>query len=85
MTTSIRIMQSKLTALVAFLVEYTIIQSMLRQARRERREAIKQGVRFRQSHQQEKIKALQMANPDKQPEKVEKAFLNTLASKEMFR
>jgi hypothetical protein len=31
------------------------------------------------------MKALQMASPDKRPEKVEKVFLNTFASKEMFR
>jgi hypothetical protein len=37
------------------------------------------------SKQQEKIIALQLANLLKPPETVEKVFLNTLASKEMFR
>jgi hypothetical protein len=84
MSASIHIMLSKLTSPTLIPAEYPIILSMLRQARRDRPEAIKQGDQLRQSSQQEKIKALQMANPEKIPKKVEKVFLNTQASKEMF-
>jgi hypothetical protein len=58
MSTSIHIMQPKLMVAIAIPVEYPIILAMLSQARRDHREAIKQGVRLCQSHPQEKIKAL---------------------------
>ncbi len=61
------------------------IKSDLRQARRDRRIVLRESAQLRKSRQQEKIKALQMANPTKPPDKVEKVYKNTLASKEMFR
>jgi hypothetical protein len=85
MSISIKIMQSKMSNPVKIPTERSELLALLRQARRDRRDVIKQGLRFRKSYQHEKLKALQMASPEKLPEKVEKMFLATLASKEMFR
>jgi hypothetical protein len=85
MSISIKLVQSKMSIPLLIPTERHEVLALLRQARRDRRDVIKQGVRLRQSNQQEKIKALQMANPEKRPEKIEKVYLNTLASKEMFR
>lgn len=46
---------------------------------------MRQGTNLKRNFQKDKIKALQMANPKKDPDKVEKAYRNTLASKEIFR
>ena len=85
MTVSIELQQAKLATRIIIPKELAEIQAALRQVRRERRTIIKQGTLLRQTYQQDKIIALQMANPRKNPEQVQKVFLNTLASKEMFR
>ena len=85
MSMSIALKQSKLTEPVDIPDSLAAIKIALRQARRDRRDVLKTGKQQRKQFQDDKIKALQMASPSKPPEKVEKVFRNTLASKEMFR
>ena len=85
MSVAIALQQTKLDTPITIPDSLEGIKEALRQARRSRREVIKQGKQHRQQYQKDKIRALQMANPSKPPSKVEKVFLNTLASKEMFR
>jgi hypothetical protein len=75
MSISIKLMHSKMSTPFLIPTERHEVLALLRQARRDRRDVIKQGVRLRKLNQQEKIKALQMANPEKRPEKIEKVYL----------
>jgi hypothetical protein len=52
---------------------------------RSRREVIKKGKELRNVYHQDRIKALQLANPKKDSDAIEKAFHSAQASKEMFR
>ena len=85
MTVGIALKQSKLSIPIEVPEDLREIQGALRQARRDRRAVVLKGVQAKQNFHSEKIKALQMANPSKEPDKVEKTYRNVLASKELFR
>jgi hypothetical protein len=61
------------------------LKAALRNAQRSRWEVIKKGKELRNVYHQDRIKALQLANPKKDPDVIEKAFHSAQASKEMFR
>jgi exonuclease III len=84
-TTALAIMQSKLDHPIIIPTTLADLRLALRDAQRARREVIKQGRELRSMYQQDRIKALQLANPKKAPEIIEKAFYNAQASKEMFK
>jgi hypothetical protein len=80
MSISIKIMKSKMSTPIIVPTERHEVLALLRQARQDRRDVFIQGIRLRKSIQQEKIKALQMASPEKRPEKVEKVMWDAVTS-----
>ena len=85
MEQAINMMQQKIPTPITIPDTLHDIKSALREARRTCREVIAKGRQYRKDKNKDKIAALQMANPDKAKELVEKEFNNTKASKEMYR
>jgi hypothetical protein len=84
-STAIAIKQSKLSSPLIIPSSLAELKVALRDAQRARREVIKKGKELRNVYHQDRIKALQLANPKKDPDSIEKAFHSAQASKEMFR
>jgi exonuclease III len=83
--TAILIKQSKIETPIEIPDTIEGIKKALRDAQRARRQVIKQGKELRSMYQKDRIRALQLAEPKKDPQIIEKAFYNTQASKEMYR
>jgi hypothetical protein len=84
-STAIAIKQSKLRSPLSIPTLLEDLKAALRNAQRSQREVIKKGKELRNVYYQDRIKALQLANPKKDPDVIEKAFHSAQASKEMFR
>ena len=85
MSLSINTMQATLPVPIPIPTTLKEINHDLNAARREVRQITRDGYKRRKEYAQEKILALQLANPKKSPESIEKSFLNTQASKELYR
>ena len=83
MTASINAMQMTLPTPVPIPTTLKEINHDLNAARREVRQITRDGYKRRKEYAQEKILALQIANPKKSPASIEKSFINAQASKEI--
>jgi hypothetical protein len=83
--TAILIKQSKIENPVVIPDTQEGIKKALREAQRARRNVIKQGKELRSMYQTDRIRALQLAEPKKDPQLIKKAFATAQASKEMYR
>lgn len=82
---SILIKQSKLEHPIEIPTTLAGMKTALREAQRERRAVIIKGKELRSMYQKDRIRALQLASPKKDPQLIEKAFHSAQASKEMYR
>ena len=85
MTASIHAMQMTLPNPIPIPTTLKDINHDLRAARRDVRQIARDGYKRRKEYAQEKILALQLANPKKSPASIEKSFINAQASKELYR
>jgi exonuclease III len=85
MSVAISMRQAKLESPVPIPNTLPDLKTALREAQKHRREVLRSGKEHRQTYQQDRILALQMANPKKAPATIEKAFYSSIASKELFR
>jgi endonuclease/exonuclease/phosphatase family metal-dependent hydrolase len=84
-TIAITMKQSKLDTPIVIPTSLQDIQRALREAQIARRTVIRKAKDLRYMSQQDRIRALQLANPKKDPLEIEKAFHNARAAKEMYR
>ena len=84
MSPAITMMQQKLSTPIPIPTTMVDIKLALRAARRECRQVIAKGRAYRKDRTKERIKALQMANPDRDKDVIEKEYNNVQASKEMY-
>ena len=78
-------MQTTLPEPIDIPTDIKSINTALRAAQQERRILIRKSHQRRRDYNQEKIMALQLANPKINPQQIETNFVNTTASKEMYR
>jgi hypothetical protein len=78
-STAIAIKQSKLRLPLSIPTSLEDLKAALRNAQRSRREVEKKGKERKNVYHQDRIKALQLANPKKDPDVIEKAFHSAIA------